>query len=172
MMRPASLSRHLRNRVDQRQEFVDVVPISRGYRERQRYPSFPVGQKMVFRPIFTSVHGTRSRFFPRCIARTDVESTTARDQSILPACWSFSRSVLCRRSQTPAFFSRAVFASRSCPSRNPFRAAGIPREPRCGAHTRCPSKRVGRRWAFVPGAAAFASWAEEEVVRSTSIARH
>jgi hypothetical protein len=59
---------------------------------------------MMFRPVFTPVHGTRSRFFPRCMARTDVESTTARVQSILPACWSLSSRTSCRRSQTPASF--------------------------------------------------------------------
>jgi hypothetical protein len=57
---------------------------------------------VVFRAVFPAVHGALSRFFPPCIARTEVESITPRDQSILSAPFN-SHSTFCRsRSHTPA----------------------------------------------------------------------
>jgi hypothetical protein len=57
---------------------------------------------VVFGAIFPAVHGAFSRFFPPCIARTEVESTTPRDQSILPAPFNSQRALRKSRSHTPA----------------------------------------------------------------------
>jgi len=93
-----------RDGIYQRQEFGDVMTVGACNRERQGGSSFAVDKKMVFRAVFSAVHGAWSRFFPRIWARTDVESMTARDQSIL--CWACSlfKRTSCRRFHTPALF--------------------------------------------------------------------
>jgi hypothetical protein len=57
---------------------------------------------VVLGALFPAVHGAFSRFFPPCIARTEVESTTPRDQSILPAPFNSHRALRRSRSHTPA----------------------------------------------------------------------
>jgi len=102
--RVPALATHRLHCIDQGQKLVDVVPVGGRDRKCQRCASLGVNQQVMFGPVFTAVHGARSRFFPRCIARTEAESITARDQSILPAAWSCSRRIWCSRFQTPAFF--------------------------------------------------------------------
>lgn len=99
--RMSALAGHRRHGLDQLHQLGDVVAIGLGDRESQGDASFAIDQQMVFGAVFTAVHGAWPCFFPRCIARTEVESTTALDQSILPAAWSLCRSTRCRRFQTP-----------------------------------------------------------------------
>jgi len=100
--RMAAFAAHRRNGIEQRQQLRHVVAVCFRERDRHRRPPLAIDQQVVFRPWFSAVHRARSRFFPPCIARTLVESTTARDQSILSAAFSRSSSTRCRFFQTPA----------------------------------------------------------------------
>jgi len=81
---PAALAAHRRNRVDQRQKLGHVVTVGSGYRGCERN-AVSVGDQMMFAAGFAAIRWIGSRFFPPCTARTDEESTTARDQSIRSA---------------------------------------------------------------------------------------
>lgn len=70
-----------RNARDQRQELGDVVGIGTGDDGRERYAA-AVGHQMMLGARARAIGGIRARFFPAPIARTDEESTTARDQSM------------------------------------------------------------------------------------------
>lgn len=101
---PSGFAADGRHAVDHGNQLRQVMAVGRRDRVGQGNPPGGIHQQRVFRAVFPSVHGTRSRFFPRCAARTEVESTTARDQSILPAPWSLFSSTRCKRSHTPPFF--------------------------------------------------------------------
>jgi hypothetical protein len=100
--RPAYLACYRRNSLDQRQQLCNIVAV----RSRQSHGqgnTVGIGHQMVFRPFFAAIRGVWARFRPPKIARTEAESTTAREKSI----WSARRSWLSKirwiLSQTPAF---------------------------------------------------------------------
>ena len=70
-----------RNARNQRQELGDVVGIGAGDDGRERYAA-AVGYQMMLGARARAIGGIRARFFPAPIARTEEESTTARDQSM------------------------------------------------------------------------------------------
>jgi len=90
------------NRLNQRQKLSYIVAVSSCdfYRKRD---TVGIGDNVMFRPQFPSIRCIRARFRPPKTARTEAESTTAREKSIL----SFSRRWLsrmrCILSQMPAF---------------------------------------------------------------------
>ena len=96
------LARDRRNRLDQRQQLRHVMPVGSGELHRER-DSIGIGDNVMFRPQLPSIRRIRARFRPPKTARTEAESTTAREKSTL----SFSRRRLsrmrCISSQTPAF---------------------------------------------------------------------
>lgn len=82
--RPAALATHGWNRVDQRQQLRHIVSIGAGQRGREGN-AVGIRDQMVLTPGFAAIRRIGSRFFPPCIARTDEESTIARDQSMRSA---------------------------------------------------------------------------------------
>ena len=99
---PAYLACYRRDGIDQRQQLCDVVTIRSAQSHGQR-DAVGVGHHMVFRAFFAAIRGIRACFRPPKMARTEAESTTAREKSI----WSARRSWLSKTrwilSQTPAF---------------------------------------------------------------------
>jgi len=78
-----------------------VVDVGTGQSEAQGH-AFGIGEKMMLAARFASVCRVRPRLSPPKTARTELESATARDQSIWSAAWRRARSSWWRRSQTPA----------------------------------------------------------------------
>jgi len=101
--RTTRLSGNGRNSVDQRQQLRHIMTIGTAelYDYRQ---SIGISQQVMFRPQFPSIRRIGARFRPPDKARTDAESTTAREKSI----WSACRSLFSRRwwilSQIPRRF--------------------------------------------------------------------
>ncbi len=79
--RPARFARDLWNRIDQRQQLRDVVAVGRRQEGNHRR-AVAIGQYMVLGTVFPAIYRARTRFFPPCTARTEAESTKARDQSM------------------------------------------------------------------------------------------
>src|ERR1700721_2510107 len=93
----ACLSKRVRNRrdrIDQRNQLRHVVAIGPGEDGGKRYTA-RINNDVVFRPVFPAVHGTWSRFFPPCTARTDDESTITRDKSICSSAGSWFNTRRC-----------------------------------------------------------------------------
>jgi len=105
-LRPATrttdLARDRWNRFDHRKQLSDIGRVGTGHRGCEGNP-VSVGDEMVFRPCFPAICRIGSRFFPPCTARTEEESTTARDQSIWSACWRWAKSAVWTFFQTPFF---------------------------------------------------------------------
>lgn len=98
----AAFATNLWNGVHEREQLSDIVGIGGGQRGREGN-SICVGDQVVLAAGFTAICRARPRFFPPCTARTDEESTTARDQSILSAACSLASKVSWIRRQTPCF---------------------------------------------------------------------
>lgn len=99
--RPPASASHRSDRIDQRQQLRHVVTVGAGEAEGHGR-AIGISQQVVLGASFPAIRGAFSRFFPPCIARTEVESTTPLDQSILSAPFSW-HSTFCRsRSHTPA----------------------------------------------------------------------
>ena len=100
--RTTYFARNRRNRLDQRQKLSYIVAVGSGNFRRER-DAVSIGNNVMFRPQFPSIRCIRARFRPPKTARTEAESTTAREKSIL----SFSRKwfsrMRCILSQIPAF---------------------------------------------------------------------
>jgi hypothetical protein len=99
--RPTSRST---NRLDSVKRFCQhhrVVNIGGGNRYRKR-DAFPVDHNMALRARFAAIRRVRACCFAPPGAATLAESSEARDQSILSAIPSSSRSSLCSLCQTPA----------------------------------------------------------------------
>ena len=100
--RPAYLASYRRNSLDQRQQLCNIVVVRPRQSHSQRN-TVGIGHQMVFRAFFAAIRGVWACFRPPKIARTEAESTTAREKSI----WSARRSWLSKTrwilSQTPAF---------------------------------------------------------------------
>ena len=100
--RPAPLSLHGWNGVDQRHQLSHIMPIGTGQRCGQRN-AIGVRDQVMLAAGFTAIRWIGSRFFPPCIARTDEESTIARDQSMRSASarwfnrtsWTFCQTPAC-----------------------------------------------------------------------------
>jgi hypothetical protein len=102
LTRPANLACDGRDTVNQRQKLCDVVPVGTGQYHRKRN-TVGICYQMMFRASFTPIRGIWACFRPPKTARTDAESTTARQKSI----WSTRRNLLNSTrwilSHTPAF---------------------------------------------------------------------
>ena len=100
--RPADLSGNSRDGTYQRQQLSHIVTVCAGQSHRQR-DTIGISYQMVFRAFFAAIRRIWSGFRPPKTARTEAESTTARQKSI----WSASRNLLSKTwwilSQTPAF---------------------------------------------------------------------
>lgn len=95
-------ARHGRNPIDQRNKLSYVVAIRGGNLSRQR-DAMGVRDHMVLRAFFSAIRGIGTGVRPPKTARTEAESTTARDQSILSAACKCVNKSRCSLAQTPAF---------------------------------------------------------------------
>ena len=98
---PSLFTANLRDGIDQRNQLRYVVGIGARQRGRQR-DAVGVGENMMLRSGFAAICGIRAGLRPPKTARTELLSTTARDQSICSASsnfWSATRWIL---SHTPA----------------------------------------------------------------------
>ena len=102
LTRLTTLSSYRWNRFNQWKKLRYVVAVSTGDNSSKRYP-VGVGNYMMLTAIFASISGVWAGFLPPKIARTDAESTTAREKSILSAFRSLLSKMRCILSQTPAF---------------------------------------------------------------------
>ena len=99
---PANLACYRRDGLDQWQQLSNVVTIRSGQSHGQR-DTVRVSHQMVFRAFFAAIRGIGTCFCPPKTARTEAESTTARERST----WSARRNWLSKTrwilSHTPAF---------------------------------------------------------------------
>jgi hypothetical protein len=90
-----------RDGFDERYELGDIVRVRAGQDHGKRNP-LGLGDDVVLAPQLPSIRWIRARLRPPKTARTDEESTTARDQSSLSASRSLARSKAWSLCQTPA----------------------------------------------------------------------
>ena len=102
LTRSASFARDRRNRQQQRFERLTIVHVGGGQLCTQRN-ALGIGAKMMFAARFAAIRRVWSRLKPPKTARTLLESTTARDQSICSALCSRRSNSRWSFSQTPAF---------------------------------------------------------------------
>jgi hypothetical protein len=100
--RPSNLACDWRDTVNQRQKLRNIVPVCAGQYHRKR-DTIGFCYQMVFRPFLTPIRGIWACFGPPKTARTDDESTTAREKSIWSACRSLFSIMWCILSHTSAF---------------------------------------------------------------------
>ena len=86
--------------LDEGEQLRHVVAIGLRDDGRQRN-AVAIGDQVVLAPQLPSIRWRRARFFPAWCARTEDESTSARDQSSWLAAWSRSSSTRWSRCQTP-----------------------------------------------------------------------
>lgn len=99
--RPTPRTRNGRNAIQEFFQDFGIVNIGSCQHDGQRN-AFSIDEKMVLRARFAFVRRVGTSFVAPLFAATVAESTDARLQSICPARPSFSKSMRCRRSQTPA----------------------------------------------------------------------
>jgi hypothetical protein len=110
---------HRRNAINQRQQLCNIMPIGSGQFNGQWKP-ISIGYQMVFRAFFTAIRGVWAGFCPPKTARTEDESTMAREKSIWSAwCSLFSR-VWCILSHTPAFCQSRNLLQQVIPQPHPI----------------------------------------------------
>ena len=97
----AGFSCDRRNRIDQRNQFGDIVRVGPGQPDHQRN-ALRVCQNVVLAAQLRAIRGIGTRFFPPHRARTDPESATARDQSSWSAARNSDSSNSWSFCQTPA----------------------------------------------------------------------
>lgn len=101
LTRSATSASYRWNSFNQWKKLRHVVAISTGDNGSKRYP-VGVGNYMMLTAVFASISGVWASFLPPKTARTDAESTTAREKSILSAFRSLLSKMRCILSQTPA----------------------------------------------------------------------
>jgi len=101
LARPAEWPADGRHGVHKLQSHPGVVSVGRGELYRERHP-LPIGQDVAFRARLGPVGGIRARFSPPKTARTEAESATTREKSILSASPRRSSNTRCSFSHTPA----------------------------------------------------------------------
>jgi len=102
LKRSANLACDWRDTVNQRQKLCDVVTVCTSQYHRKR-DAIGIRYQMVLRTFFTPIRGIWACFGPPKTARTEDESTTAREKSIWSARRNLLNSARCILSHTPAF---------------------------------------------------------------------
>lgn len=98
--RVAAQAANRRNRVDQRQQLRHIVDV-RGSQDRGQRCAVGVGDDVVLGARSRAIRGVRASFWPAPTARTDDESTAAREKSIWSAARNLASNSSWRRSHTP-----------------------------------------------------------------------
>ena len=102
LKRSANFACNWRNTANQRQKLCNIVAVCAGQYHRKRN-AIGIRYQMMFRAFFTPICGIWACFGPPKTARTDDESTIAREKSIWSACRNLFNSTWCILSHTPAF---------------------------------------------------------------------
>ena len=119
--RPAAQGR---DRVDQREQLRDVVPVGRG-EDRREGDAARIGQKVMFRSFLAAIGRVRSSLFPPRNARSEALSTRARARSSWPRRRNSARSTVCSRFQTPARCQRSSRRQQVLPDPHPISLGSI-----------------------------------------------
>jgi hypothetical protein len=101
LKRSANLACNRCNAINQRQQLCDIMAVSAGQFYRQR-DAIGVRYQMMLRAFFAAICGVWACFRPPKTARTEAESTTAREKSICSACRNLLNKTLWILSHTPA----------------------------------------------------------------------
>ena len=107
------------NCIDQRKKLGNIMTIGTGNCCCKRH-SVSIGNYMVLTAVFASIRGVWACFLPPKTARTDAESTIAREKSILSASRNLLSKVWCILSQTPAFCQSWSFRQQVIPEPQPI----------------------------------------------------
>jgi hypothetical protein len=113
------LTGYRRNRLNKWDKLSDIVTVCTGDSCRKR-DSIGISYYMVLTAIFTSVCGIWACFLPPKTARTEAESTTAREKSILSAFRNLLSRMRCILSQTPAFCQSRSLRQQVIPEPHPI----------------------------------------------------
>src|SRR5262249_19652420 len=89
------------NRIHQRQQLSDVMPVATGQQDRQR-DTVGICDQMMLAAALAAIRGIRTGFCPPSTALSEALSTIARDQSICSAPCNLASSNWCNCSHTPA----------------------------------------------------------------------
>jgi len=100
--RPSSFACYWRNCFNQSKKLSNIMPVGTGNCCSKGH-TVGISNYMVFTAVFASVRRVWACFLPPKTARTDAESTIAREKSILSAFLSLLSRTWCILSQTPAF---------------------------------------------------------------------
>jgi len=117
--RTTSFTSYWRNCFNQRKKLSNIVAISTGNCSGKRH-TVGIGDYMVLTAVFASIGGVWTRFLPPKTARTDAESTIAREKSILSAFRNLLSKVWCILSQTPAFCQSRSLRQQVIPEPQPI----------------------------------------------------
>jgi len=102
LKRSANLTSNWWNTINQRQQLCDIMAVGAGQLYRQR-DTVGIRYQMVLRAFFAAICGIWACFRPPKTARTEAESTTAREKSICSACRNLLSRALWILSHTPLF---------------------------------------------------------------------
>lgn len=108
-----------RNRVDQRQQLRDVMPVRR-CQDRDERDAARVCDHVVLATGLAAIGGVRSSFFPPRNARREALSTIARATSSWPRRRNSASNTICRRFQTPARCQRTSRRQQVVPDPQPI----------------------------------------------------
>jgi hypothetical protein len=89
LQRPATHAGNRRNRIDERQQLGDVVAVLSG-QGRTDGDAIGIDEDVMFGTGSRAIRGVRASFSPAPAARTDDESTAAREKSSRPASRNFA----------------------------------------------------------------------------------
>jgi len=117
--RSSLFARYWRDCLNQWKKLGDIMTISTGNCGCKRH-SVGIGDYMVLTAVFTSICGVWAGFLPPKTARTDAESTTAREKSILSIFRNLLSKVWCILSQTPAFCQSRSLRQQVIPEPQPI----------------------------------------------------
>ena len=100
--RSANLASNRGYAVDQRHQLCDIMTVGTGQFYRKRN-TVSISHQMMFRAFFAAIRGVWAGFCPPKTARTEEESTIAREKSIWSACRSLLSKTRWIASHIPAF---------------------------------------------------------------------
>ena len=133
---------HRRHRLDQGQEFRDVIPVGGGQPRCKRNP-LRVSEKVMFRPRLTAIGRVRSSFFPPRSARMEELSAMARARFNRPRWRNSASRTACKRRQTPARCQRTSRRQQVLPDPHPFPSEASARVGRSVTRTESRLRRRG-----------------------------
>lgn len=113
------LTSYRRNCLNQWDKLSDIMTVCTSDSCRERN-SISIGNYMVLTAVFASVRGIWACFLPPKTARTEAESTTAREKSILSAFRNLLSRMRCILSQTPAFCQSRSLRQQVIPEPHPI----------------------------------------------------